>query len=130
VVKNLWRVRYSDTQKKGYQWDDEDREVQVNRTSSLDAMFSLVRKGEILLPRRSPEVEEFAKHMASLTKTLETDPETGKKEYHYKLTGKACDYAMALNYALIQCYDGVRRIGGTQMAMKVPDNIRDLMTQQ
>jgi hypothetical protein len=128
-IKNLWRVRYSDSQKTGYKWLDEEKEVQVNRTSSLDAMFSLLRKGEILLPRRSPDVEEFAKHCAALTKTLETDPDTGKKEYYYKLTGKAADYAHALSYALIQCYDGTRRIGGVSLGYKVPDNIRGIMTE-
>lgn len=123
-----WRVRYNDSQKKGYQWLDEEHEVQVHRTSSLDAAISLIRKGEILLPRRNAVVEEFADHLSAVTKTLETDPDTGKKEYYYKLTGRASDFLHALNYALIQCYDGTKKIGSDFKAqMRVPDNIRDLM---
>jgi hypothetical protein len=99
-------VRYNDDQKGAYKYLEDDKgrkEVQVNRTESLDLSNKFFIHGNLLLPRRSEEVEEFAAHSANLVKVLEEDEETGKKGYVYKMlnSGLGTDYRHAFNYACI-----------------------------
>ena len=52
----------------------------------------------MILPRRSREVEEFAKHMAADAKILDEDEETGAMKYRYIRTGEN-HLSMAFTYA-------------------------------
>jgi hypothetical protein len=79
-------------------WNYEALTVQVNRTEALDASRAAVREGKVVLPRRLPIVEEFAKHMASDAKVLDEDEETGAKKYRYVRTGEN-HFSMAFTYA-------------------------------
>jgi hypothetical protein len=60
-----------------------------------------IRDKEIVLPRRLPVVEEFARHMAADAKVLDEDEETGAKTYRYVKAGGENHYSMAFTYALM-----------------------------
>jgi|GEM_PF-2619452 len=45
--------------------------VDVNRTEALDASRATIRNEELILPRRTPIIEEFARHMTADAKILD-----------------------------------------------------------
>jgi len=77
--------------------NDETGVVKVYRTGICDATHRLVAEGALRIPRRCPEVELYAKHVASMAKILETNKKTGAQVYRY--IGPEDDhYRHALNY--------------------------------
>lgn len=72
--------------------------VEVNRTEALDASRAAIREKSVVLPRRVPLVEKFAKHMASDAKILDEDEDTGAKRYRYVKTGED-HFSLAFTYA-------------------------------
>ena len=72
--------------------------VEVNRTEALDASRAAIRERQVVLPRRSSLVEEFARHMASDAKQLDEDEETGARRYRYIKTGED-HFSLAFTYA-------------------------------
>ena len=72
--------------------------VKVNRTELCDAIHDLFsRGGRIVLPRRSEEIEIYAREMTNIAKVLQEDPETGSREYRYRKLGED-HYFHATNY--------------------------------
>jgi hypothetical protein len=79
-------------------WDEEKRVVKVNRTDICDATHDLVSSsGFLVLPRRSEELDLFAKQVCNAAKVLQEDQETGSREYRYRKLGED-HYRHALNY--------------------------------
>ena len=74
------------------------RIVQVNRTEALDASRDAIRQRRVVLPRRTPIVEEFARHMTADAKILDEDEETGAQKYRYIRTGED-HFSLAFTYA-------------------------------
>jgi hypothetical protein len=98
---------YQDSIVTGPVWDEEKGLVKVNRTEICDTTHDLVSSsGLLILPRRSEEVEVFAKQCANIAKVLQEDPETGSREYRYQKLGDD-HHRHALNYF----YLASRRIG-------------------
>lgn len=92
---------YSEHQRGDWQWNEKDGEVVANRTEICDATHELVTKEGLLeLPRKSEELEEYAKQMISMAKILDEDEDTGSKIYRYKKLG-ADHYRHATNYLLL-----------------------------
>ena len=91
---------YNEYQKGKYRWNEADLTVQCNRTESLDASHQTILKGEIILPRESDIVRDFALHCHNVAKKLEEDEESGSKRYLYVRLG-ADHFRHALNYAII-----------------------------
>jgi hypothetical protein len=89
---------FNEHQRGQTKWDRDALSVFVNRTEALDASRAAVREKKLLLPRRLPIVETFARHMASDAKILEEDEETGAKRYKYVRTGED-HYSLAFTYA-------------------------------
>lgn len=89
---------FNENQRGNAKWDYRNTKVEVNRTEAIDASRAAVREGEMVLLRRYPIVEEFARHMASDAKILDEDEETGAKKYRYIRTGEN-HYSMAFTYA-------------------------------
>ncbi|MEZ4651955.1 MAG: phage terminase large subunit family protein [Candidatus Eisenbacteria bacterium] len=107
---------FNEHQRGAPKWDDEARSVAVNRTEALDASRTLVRDKLLVLPRQSPVVETFAKHMAADAKMLDEDSETGIRKYRYIRTG-ANHFSMALTYAcLASTGGGLRPLGPEEIA--------------
>ena len=85
-------------------WDHKGQKVQVNRTEALDASRAAVRDKRVTLPRRTPLVELFARHMSADAKVLEEDEDTGAKRYRYIRTGEN-HFSMAFTYAWMAAMD-------------------------
>jgi hypothetical protein len=79
---------YSDSFKGNYRWDEEKMVVHANRTESLDASHMEISQVNVLLPRRSEVVDEFADHMHNVAKKLIVDEETGSQKYQYFRLGE------------------------------------------
>jgi hypothetical protein len=89
---------FNEHQRGSANWDGVSRTVSVNRTEALDASREAIRKQKLCLPRRTPMVEEFARHMSADAKILDENPETGALQYRYVRTGTN-HYSMAFTYA-------------------------------
>jgi len=89
---------FNENQRGVPKWDEEGQIVQVNRTEALDASRAAVREKKLVLPRRSPLVETFARHMAADAKVLEEDESTGIQKYRYIKTGEN-HFSLAFTYA-------------------------------
>ena len=96
---------YSEEQRGDASWDDNNNVVAVNRTEILDATHNMVTSpGGLELPRKSNEVEVYAKQMCNTAKVLEEHPKTGVKTYRYKgKVGGPDDYRHATNYFKLAC---------------------------
>jgi hypothetical protein len=88
---------YNHRQKGSYAWNEKEFIVSCNRTESLDASHREITNQEIILPRISDIVEEFATHMHNVAKKLEEDEETGSKRYVYIKLGSD-HFRHAFNY--------------------------------
>jgi hypothetical protein len=88
---------YQEHQKGRYKWNEQDLTVSCNRTESLDASHNEIMRGEIILPRESDMVREFAQHLHNVAKKLEEDEDTGSKRYVYVKLG-ADHFRHAFNY--------------------------------
>lgn len=96
---------FNDNQRGSARWDHDSQVVVVNRTEALDASRAAVRDKKVLLPRCTPLVDLFARHMASDAKVLEEDEETGAKKYRYVRTGED-HFSLAFTYAWMMVSDG------------------------
>ena len=91
---------FSETQRGAARFDYHTQMVLVHRTEALDASRAAIREKRVVLPRRLPIVETFARHMASDAKMLDEDEETGAKKYRYVRTGED-HFSLAFTYAWI-----------------------------
>lgn len=73
--------------------------VKVNRTEICDSTHRIVTEQNIKLPRRCPEVDEFAKQLCNIAKVLMTNKRTNTPIFRYRPIGSGGDhYRHALNY--------------------------------
>ena len=93
----VWLNYFNENQRGSYRWDEADYIVQENRTEALDASRKVIRDGKVILPNRSPLVEQFASHLASDAKRLQEDPETGSQVFRYVKTGTD-HFSLAFTY--------------------------------
>jgi len=89
---------FSEQQRGATDWDHRTLMVKVNRTEALDASREAVRDQRLILPRQSPIVAEFARHMFADAKILDEDPDTGAQQYRYIRTGPD-HFSLAFTYA-------------------------------
>lgn len=115
---------YNENQRGSYKWqesktDDEDYQVTVNRTESLDAMYEEVQRREIMLPNPdNAEIHSFVEQVCNLARINEVDDDGGVKHAVYKRLGED-HYAHASNYALI----AHSRFGGPVQSIMVQSPI-------
>lgn len=79
---------YNEHQKGSYRWNEKDMIVQANRTESLDSSHREITTHNIILPRASDIMRDFAEQMHNVAKRLEVDDETGSQKYIYHRLGK------------------------------------------
>ena len=91
---------YNVHQKGSYAWNEKELIVSCNRTESLDASHREIMRQEIILPRSSDIVQEFAEHMHNVAKKLEENEETGSKRYIYVKLGPD-HFRHAFNYEVM-----------------------------
>ncbi|MGH2652203.1 MAG: phage terminase large subunit family protein, partial [Actinomycetota bacterium] len=106
----VWLNYFNEHQKGSYRWDEKERIVRENRTEALDASRRVIREGVVVLPRRTPLLEEFAAHLAADAKRLVEDEETGSQVYRYVKTGTN-HFSFAFTYDCI-AWSGERPGGG------------------
>ncbi|MFN8547757.1 MAG: phage terminase large subunit family protein [Candidatus Eisenbacteria bacterium] len=95
---HAWMCFFNEHQRGAPKFDYVTHMVTINRTEAIDASRAAVRDARLVLPRRMPLLEEFARHVACDAKVLDEDEETGIKKYRYIRTGPN-HYSMALTYA-------------------------------
>lgn len=100
---------FEGSQRGGPAWDYPKQMVKMNRTDALDLSRTVVREGDVLLPRRTKLIEEFAEHLSSDAKVLKEDPETGVQRYRYIKTGTN-HFSLAFTYAMLSTM-GIKRAG-------------------
>ena len=81
-----WRCFFKQSARGGAAWNEEQREVAINRVEALDLSASAVLEGRMILPRRQPLIELFAAQLTVDAKKLLTDDETGEQRYAYVKT--------------------------------------------
>ncbi|MGO8989079.1 MAG: phage terminase large subunit family protein [bacterium] len=98
----------------GASWDDETRIVRINRTEALDSVHSaLTTPGRLILPRRSSEMEEFARELTNSAKVIEEN-ELGERRYVWRKLG-ADHYLHSLGYCLLASQSvGIVKVVDTQ----------------
>ena len=101
---------FNEHQRGSANWNRDAMTVTINRTEALDASRTAVREQIVVLPRRLPIVEEFAKHMAADAKVLDEDEDTGIKKYRYIRTGEN-HFSMAFTYAWLAASFQLKRAG-------------------
>lgn len=107
----IFLCEYSETTPIGTVWNQNTKIVKVNRTEICDATHNLIaRDGLLTLPRRSPEITEFAKQVCDPAKVLEINKKTKQSLYRYR--GKEDHYRHALNYFLM----AAEKIGRAQQS--------------
>lgn len=92
---------FSEGQRGNPLFDKDNEKVTVNRTEALDASRAIFRDKKIVVPQATPDLHEFARHMACDAKVLEEDEKTGEKKYRYVKAGGPDHYSLAITYALL-----------------------------
>jgi len=78
--------------------------ITVRRTEVCDATHDIFITQRVELPRRCPQIEEFASQMTNLAKILEEDEFTGSRVFKYKKIDED-HYYHAFNYFILACKD-------------------------
>ena len=98
----IFLCQYDENRVQSARFDEGQGIVRVNRTEIMDQSHRVIDEKHIVLPRRCPEVEEFARSCCKTAKMLEEDAKTGRSLYRYhKIGDKRDDYRHALNYFLL-----------------------------
>jgi hypothetical protein len=95
---------YNEHQKGAYKWNEREMTVMANRTESLDASHREIIEQNIILPRQSDILRDFAFQMHNTAKRLEEDEETGSQRYVYLKLGED-HYRHAFNYCMMGLHD-------------------------
>lgn len=99
---------FNEHQRGEAKWDTHNDMVQINRTEALDASRKAIADKKVILPRREPIVDLFAKHMAADAKVLDEDAETGAKRFRYIRVGDD-HFSLAFTYAWMAAQDRFMR---------------------
>ncbi len=97
---------YQDRMKQFQKTDEKSGIYTLSRTEIFDKTHAWVRNGELEIPRKCAEVDEFAKQMCNAAKVLEEN-DAGDRRYVYRKLGDE-HYRNAVNYlymALQNLYD-------------------------
>ena len=94
--------QYSDTQLADAGFNNNTGVVKVNKTEIFDQTHRLLSTGKIVLPRQSPEVEEFVRQCCNCARFEEEDKRTHTKIVRYRPTGDRQEHLRnALNYFVL-----------------------------
>lgn len=95
----IWLCEYKETTPLGTIFNPNTEMVQVARTEIMDTTHRMVATpGELILPRRSEKIMEFARQVCSSFKVLDTNPKTGQKVFRYRKTNVPDHFRHSLNY--------------------------------
>jgi hypothetical protein len=95
-----WLCYYSEQMCGEPKWDNEAGSVKVNRNEWCDKVHSVVVDKKVILPRRSPTVNEYVSEMTHTVKALIKNPDTGISKPRWIKRGRD-DYFHATLYFLL-----------------------------
>ena len=105
--------QYRDQMTGGEVIDERSSVMTVARTEVCDATHTQIVDDYMELPRRNPEIEEYALEMSNIAKVQEEDSRSGKPVFRYRKLG-ADHYRHATNYfflasQLIETQENIRK---------------------
>ncbi len=104
---SIWLNRYSDTMRGLPVWIDKGDKrgtVTCPRTKWCDKTHDAISGKQIVLPKRCPEIDEYAFEMTNSVKVLEIDERSGLSKYRYRqLSNKPDHFFHATLYFLMAC---------------------------
>jgi hypothetical protein len=102
----IFLCEYKENTPQGTIYSNNTGIVSVNRTEIFDATHRLVTtNGQLIIPRLSPDIKEFAKQLCATAKVLETNKKTKLSVYRYKKLGNE-HFRNALNYFYLAASGG------------------------
>lgn len=99
----VFGAEYKDRQRAFCKTDDKSGTYSLLRTQIFDRSHAWFVSGEVEIPRRCAEVEEFARQMCNCAKVLE-ETDTGDRLYRYLKLGDD-HYRSAVNYLIMALGD-------------------------
>lgn len=97
----VYLCEYSDTQMAEFAFNPGSGVVKVHRTGVFDQTHRLITQGKVILPRQSPEVEEFARQCCNCARFEEKDKRRNIIVNRYRPTGDRQEhFRNAFNYAI------------------------------
>lgn len=117
---------YSDTLLQETIWNDKTGIVKVHRTSIFDATHRLITQNKLIIPRQTPDIEQFAVQCCNCARFEEKNKRTKQTVFRYRDTGDkkiGAHYRNALNYFLLAASGWkIARVGSTKNRQTVADN--------
>jgi hypothetical protein len=100
----VWLCEYTDSILQDAVFNDDRGVVKCYRTGIFDASHRTFTENQIVLPRRSPVIDEYALQCCNCVKSKEENKRTRQIVYRYKKTGGGNDhYRNSTNYFLLAC---------------------------
>lgn len=98
----VWLCEYKETTPLGSIFNKNTKIVSVGRTEIMDTSHRLVvTPGNLVIPRRSPAIIEFAKQLCSPFKVEEMNKKTNQMVFRYRKTNDPDHFRHCLNYMLL-----------------------------
>jgi hypothetical protein len=98
----VWLCEYTDSPLQDAAYNDQTGIVKVYRTGMFDRTHRIIQGQNIVLPRRSKLIDQFAEECCNTVKSKEIDKRTRNIVYRYKKTGSGKDdFRNSLNYAVL-----------------------------
>ncbi len=102
VKFQVWLCEYKETTPLGSIFNKNTKMVCVGRTEIMDTSHRLViTPGNLILPRRSPAIIEFARQLCSPFKIEELNKKTKQMVYRYRKTSDPDHFRHCLNYLIL-----------------------------
>lgn len=121
VKFQIWLCEYKETTPLGSIFNENTKMVSVGRTEIMDTSHRLViTPGNLVLPRRSPAIIEFARQLCSPFKVEELNKKTKQMVYRYRKTNDPDHFRHCLNYMILAATRSrILRVGTTIKKEKV-----------
>ena len=108
-----WLCYYNEQTAGPPKWNNKVGMVRVNRNEWCDLTHDTIIENKIILPRRSPEIMDFALELTHTVKAHITNPDTGLKRPRWIKSGGRDDFYHGLLYFLLR-QAGLLRAGVVQ----------------
>jgi hypothetical protein len=98
----VFLCEYTDSPLQEATYNENTGVVKSYRTGIFDASHRAIINQNVVLPRRCPNIEDFANQCCNCVKTKEKNKKSGMLVYRYKKTGNGNDhYRNSLNYFIL-----------------------------
>ena len=121
VKFDVWLCEYKETTPLGSIFNKNTKMIGVGRTEIMDTSHRLViTPGNLVIPRRSPAIIEFARQLCSPFKVEELNKKTKQMVYRYRKTNDPDHFRHCLNYMILAATRSrILRVGNVVKQQKV-----------